>query len=65
MPLIARLEERYRDTEANVLLISHGGTLRAMLPLLLSNVDKAFSMAHPIGYTNPSSPSCATASGCA
>ncbi|MBN1139801.1 MAG: histidine phosphatase family protein [Anaerolineae bacterium] len=51
MPLIARLEERYRDTEANLLLISHGGTLRAMLPLLLSNVDKPFSMARPIGYT--------------
>ena len=53
MPLIRRLEDTYRDTEANVLLISHGGTLRAMLPVLLSNVDKAFSMAHPLGYTSP------------
>jgi broad specificity phosphatase PhoE len=53
MPLIADLEADYRDTDANVLLISHGGTLRAMLPLLLSNVDKAFVMARPFGYANP------------
>ncbi len=53
MPLIARLEKEYRHKEANVLLISHGGTLGAMLPLLLSNVDMAFPIAHPMGYTNP------------
>ena len=47
MLLIGRLEEMYRDTEPNVLLISHGTTLRTMLPHLLSNVDKAFSMARP------------------
>lgn len=53
MPFIGRLEETYRGTDANVLLISHGGTLRCMLPLLLSNVDNAVSMARPIGYVNP------------
>jgi broad specificity phosphatase PhoE len=53
MPFIATLEERYCDTEANLLLVSHGGTLRAMMPLLLSNVDKTFAMARPLGYTNP------------
>ena len=47
MPFIGRLEEIYRDTEANVLLISHGVTLATMLPHLLSNVDKAYSMARP------------------
>ena len=47
MPFIGRLEERYRDTDANVLLISHGITLGTMLPHLLSNVDWAFSSAHP------------------
>jgi broad specificity phosphatase PhoE len=46
-PFIDRLEETYRDTEANVLLISHGTTLMTMLPHLLSNVDKVFSMARP------------------
>jgi probable phosphoglycerate mutase len=53
MPLIARLEAEHRDTQANVLLISHGGTLRAMLPLLLSNIDKPFAMARSVGYADP------------
>jgi broad specificity phosphatase PhoE len=51
MPLIDKLKDGYRDTKANVLLVSHGGTLRCMLPLLLSNVDYAFSMSRPVGYT--------------
>ncbi len=52
MPFIGKLEEKYRDTESNVLLISHGGTLRCMLPLLFSNVDNAFAMPRHIGYTS-------------
>ena len=46
LPFIGRLEERYRGTDANVLLISHGQTLATMLPCLLSNVDWAFSSTH-------------------
>ena len=53
MPLIDRLEETYCSTDANVLLISHGGTLTCMLPLLLSNVDKAFSLTRGTGYATP------------
>jgi probable phosphoglycerate mutase len=53
MPMIAGLEARYRDTEANLLLISHGGTLGAMLPLLLSNVEMGYPMTHSMGYANP------------
>ena len=53
MPMIAGLEARYRDTQATLLLISHGGTLGAMLPLLLSNVDQDYPLEHPMGYTNP------------
>jgi broad specificity phosphatase PhoE len=53
MPMIAELEAQYRDTEATLLLISHGGTLGAMLPLLLSNLDQAYPIEHPMGYTNP------------
>ena len=37
----------YRDTDANVLLISHGQTLATMLPHLLSNVDWAFVTSRP------------------
>jgi probable phosphoglycerate mutase len=47
MPFIDRLEEAYDHTEANVLIVSHGTALATMLPLLLSNVDKAFVMARP------------------
>ena len=47
VPFIGRLEERYRDTEANVLLISHGQILATMLRHLLSNVDWDFVMSHP------------------
>jgi broad specificity phosphatase PhoE len=51
MPFIHRLEDEHRGTDANVLLISHGGTLRAMLPLLLSNVDHAFALDRGFEYT--------------
>jgi broad specificity phosphatase PhoE len=51
MPFIGRLEERYRDTGASVLLISHGQTLALMLPLLLSNVDWAYSSTHTFDGT--------------
>jgi broad specificity phosphatase PhoE len=53
MPLIDRLEKTYGNTDANVLLISHGGTLICMLPLLLSNVDKAFSLTWGTPYATP------------
>ena len=51
IPFINTLQETYGSTDTNVLLISHGGTLACMLPLLLSNVDKAFSLHRSIGYT--------------
>jgi len=38
---------RHGESEANALPISHDATLGLMLPPLLSNVDKAFSMARP------------------
>lgn len=53
MLLIDRLEETYCSTDANVLLISHAGTLTCMLPLLLSNVDKASTLTRGIFYATP------------
>jgi len=52
MPFIRRLEGQYGQTEANLLLISHGGTLRCMLPLLLSNVDHAYALTASFGYAS-------------
>jgi broad specificity phosphatase PhoE len=51
LPFIHCLEALYRETEANVLLISHGGILRCMLPVLLSNVDNTFTLNRLFGYT--------------
>ena len=51
--LIAKLEALYRRTDANLLLISHGGTLRAMLPLLASNLDNASITHMPFSYATP------------
>jgi probable phosphoglycerate mutase len=51
MPFIRHLEDQYGRTGDSLLLISHGGTLRAMLPLLLRNVDHAYAMAHHFDYT--------------
>jgi probable phosphoglycerate mutase len=51
MSLVGELEDRYRETDANVLLISHGGTLYAMLPFLAANVDSADALAQSFGYT--------------
>jgi broad specificity phosphatase PhoE len=53
MPMIAGLEAQYRDQDASLLLIGHGGTLSAMLPLLLANVDLVYPSEHPMGYANP------------
>jgi len=47
-PFIERLERGCGDAE-KVLLVSHGGTLLGMLPILFKNVDHAFAFAHPPG----------------
>ena len=39
--------------ESNILLISHGGTLRAMLPLLVSNLDNTSILRYPFAYATP------------
>jgi broad specificity phosphatase PhoE len=53
MPLIEGIEATYGGTNANVLLISHGGALINMLPLLLSNVDADFSLTWLTPYATP------------
>jgi broad specificity phosphatase PhoE len=53
MPFFAGLEAMYCHTDANLLLISHGGTLRCMLPLLVSNLDNAAVLHRPFSYATP------------
>ncbi|RIK26407.1 MAG: hypothetical protein DCC52_10270 [Chloroflexi bacterium] len=46
MPFMQRLTEQYQDTDAQVLLVAHGGVFLLMLPLLLTNVGYAFARTH-------------------
>ena len=39
VPFVERLVAQHRDTDVNLLCVSHGGILWMMLPLVLSNVD--------------------------
>ncbi len=39
VPFVEELVARYRDTEATLLCVSHGGLLWMMLPSVLANVD--------------------------
>src|SRR5262249_42192327 len=43
VPFIEGLVATYRATADKVLLVSHGGLYRAMLPLVLTNVDTAYA----------------------
>lgn len=46
VPFIHGLIAAYGDHDTALALVSHGGTLRAALPLVLANVDLAFAKAH-------------------
>ena len=53
MPFIRGLERTYAGTDANVLCIGHGGTSRAMLPLLVTNLDRHTMLSLHFGYATP------------
>lgn len=42
VPFINNLIEQDRDTEKQILIIGHGGTLRCMLPMILTNIDFSY-----------------------
>jgi broad specificity phosphatase PhoE len=46
VPFIDRLVREYRDTQANLLCIGHGGLYWVMLPLVLTNIDTEFILSH-------------------
>lgn len=51
-PFVHGLFERYRDISESIVCIGHGGTYRAALPLVLTNVDHVFAMHHTMGNTD-------------
>jgi broad specificity phosphatase PhoE len=48
LPFVRELMARFGDTAERPLLIGHGGTFACMLPLILANVERAFSLSHRI-----------------
>ena len=50
VPFIDGLIQQFKDSEAQILCISHGGTYRMMLPLVLNNYEEALA-GHGFGYT--------------
>jgi len=58
LPFLQELEDVYGGADASasashVLLIAHGGILRSMLPLFVSNLRTADAFTWPFGYTMP------------
>jgi broad specificity phosphatase PhoE len=49
VPFIEQLRADYTTSEGDVVLISHGSLLLQMLPLVLTNIDRAFTQTHPLG----------------
>lgn len=50
-PFITQLINVYGNTDETIALISHGAVLHHMLPLVLTNIDRAFSQQNPLGNT--------------
>jgi len=48
LPLITRLIEKHQQLGGDILLISHGGLLNHMLPLVITNIDQAFTSENPL-----------------
>ncbi len=61
LPFLANIIAGEGSLSEDVLLVSHGGMLRQMLPLVLENIDRAFTKQHPLGncellVTHPQNP---------
>jgi 2,3-bisphosphoglycerate-dependent phosphoglycerate mutase len=53
MPFVNTALDRYNRESGIVLMISHGGLMVAMLPLVFENIDFAFTQSHPIDHLRP------------
>ena len=51
LPLVERIIHEHGEAD-NILLVSHGGTLLGVLPILLKNIDHAFAYTHHLGDTD-------------
>lgn len=49
LPFVQQVVHEYEESAGDILLISHGGMLHQMLPLVLVNVDREFTKKHGLG----------------
>ena len=49
VPFVTQLIEESEELAGNILLVSHGGLLHQMLPLVIRNIDRPFTKENPIG----------------
>jgi broad specificity phosphatase PhoE len=49
VPFIQNLIANYQYLDGDILLVSHGGLLHRMLPLIMINIDLAFIRKNPLG----------------
>lgn len=52
LPFIATLTQDASLANAHILLVSHGGLFKLMLPLILSNIDTSFVSTQGINHTD-------------
>lgn len=50
VPFIKSLVKKNESIPGEILLITHGGILYQMLPLVLSNIDRGFTRQHTLGH---------------
>ena len=51
LPFIENLKREHLQDDEHILLVTHGGLLQLMLPLILADIDDEFVRAHGIGHT--------------
>lgn len=51
IPFVECFAQNDLNSQAHILLVSHGGLLQLMLPEMLTNIDHAFVRSHGIGHT--------------
>jgi broad specificity phosphatase PhoE len=50
-PFLKKVTEHYQNTDGTVVLVTHGGLIRCMLPHLISNLSFKYCEQHPIMNT--------------
>ena len=49
LPFVEQIRGEWKEADADIVCISHGSMLSQMLPLILSNIDRAFTQANGLG----------------